>query len=60
VRLAGIDAPEMGQPFGRRAKEAMSTLVYGKLARLDCYKTDRYGRGVCNVWGRRRLRPAAR
>jgi endonuclease YncB( thermonuclease family) len=48
--LAGIDAPEKGQPFGQRAKQAMSDLVFGKPARLDCYKTDRYGRGVCNVW----------
>lgn len=50
VRLAGIDAPEKGQAFGDRSKEAMSRLVYGKPARLDCYKTDRYGRSVCNVW----------
>src|SRR5689334_4093959 len=41
VRVAGIDAPEKGQAFGQRAKEAMSALVFGKPARLDCYKTDR-------------------
>ena len=28
----------------------MSDLVFGKQAHLDCYKTGRYGRGVCNVW----------
>ena len=28
----------------------MSELVYGKPARLECSKTDRYGRSVCNVW----------
>lgn len=28
----------------------MSTLVFGKPASLECHKTDRYGRGVCNVW----------
>lgn len=50
VRVAGIDAPEKAQPFGQRATEVMSALVYGKPARLDCHKTDRYGRGVCNVW----------
>lgn len=50
VRLAAIDAPEKGQSFGQRAKQAMSALVFGKAARLDCYKTDRYGRSVCNVW----------
>lgn len=50
VRLAGIDAPEKGQAFGKRAKQAMSDLVFGKSARLECIKTDRYGRSVCNVW----------
>ena len=49
VRVAGIDAPEKGQPFGARAKDAMSDLVYEKLARLECHKTDRYGRGICDV-----------
>jgi endonuclease YncB( thermonuclease family) len=50
VRLAGIDAPEKGQPFGERAKQAMSDLTFGRQARLECHKTDRYGRSVCNVW----------
>ena len=30
VRLAEIDAPEKRQPFGSRAKQAMSELVFGK------------------------------
>lgn len=34
VRVAGIDAPEKAQPFGQRAKERMSTLVFGKEVRL--------------------------
>jgi endonuclease YncB( thermonuclease family) len=50
VRLAGIDAPEKGQPFGQRAKQVMSDLVFGKPARLDCIKTDRCGRSMCNLW----------
>ena len=28
VRLAEIDAPELGQPFGRRAKQQLSDLCY--------------------------------
>ncbi|MBH2008221.1 MAG: thermonuclease family protein [Xanthomonadaceae bacterium] len=50
VRLAGIDAPERKQPFGAKAKEAMSELVFGKMAELRCSKVDRYGRSVCSAW----------
>ena len=49
VRLNGIDAPEKRQPFGERAKQAMSALVYMKDVDLDCIRTDRYGRSVCKV-----------
>ncbi|AVQ81632.1 thermonuclease family protein [Variovorax sp. PMC12] len=49
VRFNGIDAPEKKQPFGERAKQALSDLVYMKEAALDCPKTDRYGRSVCRV-----------
>jgi endonuclease YncB( thermonuclease family) len=50
VRLAGIDAPEKGQPFGDRAKENLARLVFGQDARVDWHKTDRYGRLVGTVW----------
>src|SRR5262245_43396311 len=30
IRLAGIDAPEKGQPFGQKAKENLSRLVFGQ------------------------------
>lgn len=50
VRLAGIDAPEKAQPFGNRARQALAELTFGKPARLECTKTDRYSRSVCNVW----------
>ncbi|MDN4591243.1 nuclease [Xenophilus aerolatus] len=49
VRIGGIDAPEKRQPFGQRAKEAMSDLVYMKSVKLECSKLDRYGRHVCTV-----------
>lgn len=49
VRLHGIDAPERGQPFGSRSKEALSQLVVGKEALARCHKQDRFGRKVCQV-----------
>ena len=50
VRLQGIDAPERKQPFGNRAREALSELAYMKEAELRCNKIDRYKRHVCSVW----------
>jgi endonuclease YncB( thermonuclease family) len=50
IRVAGIDAPEKAQPFGQRAKERMSTLVFGKEVRLEGDKQDRYGRTVAKMW----------
>ena len=50
VRLAGIDAPEKGQPFGERSKENLSRLVFGRDVRVDWHKRDRYGRLVGTVW----------
>ena len=44
VRLAGIDAPERGQPFGQRAKQALSRLVFGRTVRVVVRGQDRYGR----------------
>jgi endonuclease YncB( thermonuclease family) len=50
VRIGPIDAPEHGQPYGARAKQALSRLVYKQEVRLDCCKQDRYRRQVCDVW----------
>jgi endonuclease YncB( thermonuclease family) len=49
IRLAGIDAPERKQPFGQRAKEQLSALVFGKTVQVETDKTDRYGRQVGKV-----------
>lgn len=50
VRLAGIDAPEKGQPFGERSKEGLSRLTFGKEVGVDWQTRDRYGRVVGQVW----------
>lgn len=49
VRLAGIDAPENGQPFGQRSKENLSRLVYGQQVNVQWKKHDRYQRIVGKV-----------
>jgi endonuclease YncB( thermonuclease family) len=50
VRVAWIDAPESSQAFGQRAKQAMSSLVFGKDVELRFHTVDRYGRLVCMVF----------
>ncbi len=50
VRIQGIDAPERKQPFGTRARQALSDIAFERMAELRCNKTDRYRRKVCSVW----------
>jgi micrococcal nuclease len=49
VRLAGIDAPEKGQPFGQRAKQALSRLAVERTVRVVVRGQDRYGRTLGEV-----------
>ena len=49
-RIAFLDTPELGQAFGRRAKQAMSQLVFGKDVELRFHTVDRYGRIVAMVF----------
>ena len=50
VRLGEIDTPESRQPYGERAKQALSGLAFGKQARVVVQDTDRYGRTVGQVY----------
>lgn len=50
VRLAEIDTPERSQPWGSRAKKALSGKVFGKQVRLVVVDRDRYGRIVAHVY----------
>lgn len=50
VRLAGIDAPEHGQPFGQAARESLATLVAGRTVNVRAFGHDSYGRVLGNVY----------
>ncbi|MFC7738273.1 thermonuclease family protein [Roseomonas sp. GCM10028921] len=49
MRLGEIDTPERRQPYGTRARQAFSDLVFGKEVRVVVQDTDRYGRTVGRV-----------
>jgi micrococcal nuclease len=50
VRLYGIDAPEKSQPYGEKAKQALSELVFRKNVDLEVESQDRYDRVVAVVY----------
>jgi len=49
IRLYGIDCPEKRQPFGKKAKQFTSDMVFGKTVEVEPVTTDRYGRTVAFV-----------
>jgi endonuclease YncB( thermonuclease family) len=49
IRLSGIDCPEKGQAFGKKAKQAASELVFGKEVTLQIHGKDKYGRTIADV-----------
>jgi len=49
IRLSGIDSPEKRQPFGEKAKQSLSSLLYGKPVSIEWAKQDRYRRIVGKV-----------
>ena len=50
VRLAGIDAPERGQPGGVRSKDSLAEMVFEQPVRVQWHKRDPYGRLVGTLW----------
>ena len=56
-RLASIDAPELNQPFGQRAKKYLQIILSGR--ELTAYQTDvdKYGRRVAFIFAMSPNRP---
>jgi len=51
IGLYGIDTPERGKPFSKRARQFTSKMVYGKVM-----ATDRNGRTVAMIYAEKTLR----
>ncbi|MGD0515896.1 MAG: thermonuclease family protein [Thermoguttaceae bacterium] len=54
IRLLGIDAPEVEQPFGKQATKALSDKVFEKTVQVTTYGKDIYGNtlGIVNLDGK--------
>ena len=53
IRLAGIDAPERKQPYGKVARQFLAKHVFKKQVCVGWYKRDKYDRlvGVIRIGG---------
>lgn len=49
IRLFGIDAPELKQPYGKKSKQFLSNLIAGQIVEVKENGNDRYGRTIGTV-----------
>jgi endonuclease YncB( thermonuclease family) len=50
LRLAGIDAPELCQPWGVQAWHALQARLQGQRVQVVTGRLDTYGRWLAQVW----------
>lgn len=50
LRLAEVDCPESGQPFGKNAKQFTSSQIYGKQIIFYKVSADRFGRTIAKIY----------
>jgi endonuclease YncB( thermonuclease family) len=50
IRLKGIDAPEMSQPFGPESRQHLVELTFMKRVAAECPERDHYGRLICTLY----------
>lgn len=49
IRLAGIDAPELKQPYGVESRSAVREAVLDKVVLVETSRNDKYGRAIGKV-----------
>ena len=49
IRLVGIDAPEMKQPFGHQSRQCLANLINNKLVQIISFGEDRYKRILAKI-----------
>ena len=49
IRLSDIDAPEIGQDYGKASREALAALVFGKTVEVYDQGRDENGRWIARI-----------
>ena len=49
LRLVGIDAPEIKQPFGRQSRKCLSNLINNQSVQIISFGEDRYKRTLAKI-----------
>ncbi len=49
IRIEGIDAPEICQPYGEQSKTALKKRLFGKTVTVTTHRVDDYGRDVAKL-----------
>ena len=50
VRLFGIDAPELKQPYGKKSKQFLANLIAGEIVEVEESGKDRYKRAIGTIY----------
>ena len=50
VRLFGIDAPELKQPYGKKSKQFLANLIAGEVVEVEGNGKDRYKRTIGTIY----------